>query len=250
MANWMDSWTNADNHNLQWFTILHHKKRRQLFKTLTLMRPWLSSSLAFNRASTTLLTSRWILRPKSRNMVDPPDSTMFWKMQVLVLVIFGALLTSELMAVHVQNQIKNICRYYTFKYSQIWKSVQPQADKMFPVYRCIDIHTRTIVLSHWTLAHPTENNYISTGMNKVYCYHHMTLDSQFHPTKLAQMLASWKHCRCYTSTIQYTQNTIRSSQMLKNIKQYFKNLSFVWMLSCEAGSLAGSTTRIQYTCLF
>ena len=79
MAKWMDSWTHADNHNLQWFTILHHKKGRQLFKTLTLMRPWLSSSLAFNRASTTLLTSRWILRPKSRNMVDPPDSTMFWK---------------------------------------------------------------------------------------------------------------------------------------------------------------------------
>ena len=39
-------------------------------------------------------------------------------------------------------------------------------------------------------------------MNKVYCYcyHHLTHDSQFHPTKLAQMLASWKHCRCYTGT--------------------------------------------------
>ena len=32
------------------------------------------------------------------------------------------------------------------------------------------------------------------------CHHHMTHDSQFYPIKLAQMLASRKHCTCYTAT--------------------------------------------------
>ena len=41
------------------------------------MRPPLSCSLSFKRASTARFMSRCKRRPKSRNMVEPPESTMF-----------------------------------------------------------------------------------------------------------------------------------------------------------------------------
>ena len=43
------------------------------------MRPPLSCSLSFKRASTARFMSRCKRRPKSRNMVEPPESTMFWQ---------------------------------------------------------------------------------------------------------------------------------------------------------------------------
>lgn len=45
--------------------------------TLTLSLPPLSSSLIFSRASTVLFKSLCRRRPKSLNMVEPPDRTMF-----------------------------------------------------------------------------------------------------------------------------------------------------------------------------
>lgn len=42
-----------------------------------LMRPSLSFSLAFNLASANFLTSRCRRRPKSLNIVEPPERTMF-----------------------------------------------------------------------------------------------------------------------------------------------------------------------------
>ncbi|TNN50747.1 hypothetical protein EYF80_039068 [Liparis tanakae] len=44
---------------------------------LTFNLPPLSSSLIFSRASTVLLRSLCMRRPKSLNMVEPPESTMF-----------------------------------------------------------------------------------------------------------------------------------------------------------------------------
>ena len=46
---------------------------------LTLSFPPLSSSLIFRRASTVLFRSLCMRRPKSLNMVEPPDRTMFWR---------------------------------------------------------------------------------------------------------------------------------------------------------------------------
>ena len=46
-------------------------------RALTFSLPPLSSSLILRRASTVLFRSRCIRRPKSRNMVEPPDRTMF-----------------------------------------------------------------------------------------------------------------------------------------------------------------------------
>ena len=43
----------------------------------TLSLPPLSSSLSLSRESTIRFTSRWSRRPKSRNIVEPPDNTMF-----------------------------------------------------------------------------------------------------------------------------------------------------------------------------
>lgn len=50
----------------------------------TLILPWLSSSLILNLASTTFFTSRWIFLPKSLNMVEPPDNTMFYKHRIKI----------------------------------------------------------------------------------------------------------------------------------------------------------------------
>lgn len=52
--------------------------------SLTFIRPPLSSSLSLSRASTTLLRSLCSRRPKSLNMVDPPDNTMFWHTNVVI----------------------------------------------------------------------------------------------------------------------------------------------------------------------
>lgn len=49
-----------------------------IFK-LTFSLPPLNSSLIFRRASTVLFRSLCRRRPKSLNMVDPPDSTMFYQ---------------------------------------------------------------------------------------------------------------------------------------------------------------------------
>lgn len=49
----------------------------KLMCTLTLSFPPLSSSLIFSRASTVLFKSLCKRRPKSLNMVEPPDRTMF-----------------------------------------------------------------------------------------------------------------------------------------------------------------------------
>lgn len=46
---------------------------------LTFSLPPLNSSLIFKRASTVLFRSLCRRRPKSLNMVDPPDSTMFYQ---------------------------------------------------------------------------------------------------------------------------------------------------------------------------
>lgn len=51
---------------------------------LTFILPWLSSSLILNLASTTFFTSRWIFLPKSLNMVEPPDNTMFYKHRIKI----------------------------------------------------------------------------------------------------------------------------------------------------------------------
>ena len=49
-----------------------------LIKLLTLILPPLNSSDIFNLASTTLFKSLWTRRPKSLNIVDPPDRTTFF----------------------------------------------------------------------------------------------------------------------------------------------------------------------------
>lgn len=59
--------------SVKWFLDLNETKKS------TFNFPPLSSSLSFSRLSTKRLTSLWRRRPKSRNIVDPPDNTMFYK---------------------------------------------------------------------------------------------------------------------------------------------------------------------------
>ena len=69
---------------VDWDKIKSQKDKCALLKpdnvvhVITLMRPPLSCSLSFSRASTARLISRWRRRPKSRNMVEPPDNTIFF----------------------------------------------------------------------------------------------------------------------------------------------------------------------------
>ena len=53
------------------------KKQEQKTIRLTVSLPPLNCSLIFSRISTTRLISRWSRRPKSLNMVEPPERTIF-----------------------------------------------------------------------------------------------------------------------------------------------------------------------------
>lgn len=85
--------TMVPNFNQIWYSHSHlqntiaqstENESYQFHIYLTLILPWLSSSLILNLASTTFFTSRWIFLPKSLNMVDPPDNTIFYKQRIKI----------------------------------------------------------------------------------------------------------------------------------------------------------------------
>lgn len=86
--------TMIPNFNQIWYTYSHlqntiaqsteMKTTNSTYIYFTLILPWLSSSLILNLASTTFFTSRWIFLPKSLNMVEPPDNTMFYKHRIKI----------------------------------------------------------------------------------------------------------------------------------------------------------------------
>lgn len=55
----------------------YNKKLKYYYLPLTFILPQLKLSLSFNRASTVFFISRCSLLPKSLNIVEPPESTIF-----------------------------------------------------------------------------------------------------------------------------------------------------------------------------
>jgi hypothetical protein len=83
----------SNNLNIHWFRLKQSGMKRLAYVDLgkvhflasisrcvyvTLIRPPLNCSLNLRRESTTLFTSRPRRRPKSLNIVEPPDNTIFY----------------------------------------------------------------------------------------------------------------------------------------------------------------------------